>query len=167
MRKLIVAVLIVVGVTSALTASSVLASPRASATYRGHGVDVFNNGPHWKPAPGAVQPISFQVSKDGTRVLHFRGRYAYYCGAGTSSITAASLKIRHGQFGGTGTRSNQNGTHYFALSGRFSADGRTATVTYLDDFVYKGKAVKHPYSFAYHPAAQACESRVTGTVRAA
>ena len=166
MRKLTSTVLIAAAAATVLGAGSVHAAPRASAIYRGTGQDEFNNASHWVKAPGTAKSISFKVSTDGTRVLNFRGRYAYYCGAGASTITATSLKVRHGRFGGTGKTANQNGTNYFALSGRFSADGRTATVTYLDDFVYKGKSVKKPYSFAYHAPAQACESRVTGTVTA-
>jgi hypothetical protein len=166
MRKLTSAVLSIVAIGSALGASTVFAAPRAAATYRGSGLDAFNNGPRWHAAPGAAQKISFRISKDGSRVLSFRGRYLYYCGAGSSTITAASLKIEHGTFGGTGKRVNRNGTNYFVLSGHFSADGLQATVTYLDDFVYKGKSVKTPYSFAYHSPGQACESRVTGTATA-
>ncbi len=165
MPKLMSAVLSIVAIGSILAASSVFAAPRAAATYRGSGLDNFNNGPHWRAAPG-VQTISFRVSKDGSRVLSFRGRYRYYCGGGRSTITAASLKIKHGGFGGTGRRVNPSGTNYFALSGHFSADGHQATVTYLDDFVYKGKSVSNPYSFSYHAPAQACESRVTGTATA-
>jgi hypothetical protein len=166
MPKLTSAVLSIAAIGSVLGASSVFAAPRAAATYRGSGQDVFNNGPRWHAAPGAAQKISFRISKDRSRVLSFRGRYLYYCGAGISTITAASLKIRHGRFGGTGKRVNPGGTNYFALSGHFSTDGRQATVTYLDDFVYKGKSVKTPYSFVYHSPAQACESRVTGTATA-
>jgi hypothetical protein len=166
MSKLTSAVLSIVVIGSALGASSVFAAPRAATTYRGSGLDAFNNGPRWHAAPGAAQKISFRISKAGSRVLNFRGRYLYYCGAGISTITAASLKITHGRFGGTGKRVNRNGTNYFALSGHFSADGRQATVTYLDDFVYRGSSVKAPYSFAYHPPAHACESKVTGTATA-
>ncbi|MGB9184944.1 MAG: hypothetical protein WCB67_12845 [Solirubrobacteraceae bacterium] len=166
MPKLTSAVLSIIALGSILGASSVLAAPRASATYRGSGLDVFNNGPRWRAAPGAAQKISFRISQNRSRVLDFRGRYLYYCGAGSSTITAASLKIRHGRFGGTGKRVNSAGTNYFALSGQFSADGLHAKVTYLDDFVSKGKSVKSPYSFAYHSPAQACESRVTGTATA-
>ena len=166
MRRLTSTVLILAAVTTVFGASSVPAAPRASVTFRGTGQDMFNNASHWVKAPGPAKSISFKVSNDGTHVLNFRGRYAYYCGAGASTITAASLKIRQGRFGGNGKKVNQSGTNYFALSGRFSADGRTATVTYIDDFVYKGKSVKNPYSFTYHAPTQACESRVTATVTA-
>jgi hypothetical protein len=166
MRRLTSTAVIVAAVATLLGTSPVPAAPRASVTYRGTGQGMFNNAPNWVKAPGKGKSISFKVSKDGTRVLNFRGRYAYYCGAGASTITAASLKVRHGRFGGNGKKVNQSGTNYFALSGRFSADGRTATVTYLDDFVYKGKSVKNPYSFTYHAPARACESRVTGAVTA-
>ncbi len=165
-RKLTAAVLSTTAVGLALGASSVLAAPQAAARYSGIGQDSFNNGPSWQVVPGPGKSISFKISKDGTRVLAFRGRYSYYCGAGTSTITASSLKIRNGMFGGTGKRTGRGGTNYFALSGHFSATGHTATIRYLDDFVYKGKSVKNPYSFAYHSPTQACESRVTGTVRA-
>ncbi len=166
MPRLHVAVLSTAALGLALTAGSGLAAPRATATYRGSGRDVLNNGPRWHAVPGADQSISFKVSADGARVLSFRGRYAYYCGSGVSTLTAASLRIHGGRFGGTGKSANQSGTNYFVLSGHFAATGRTATVTYLDDFVPKGKSVKDPYSFAYHSPSLACESRVTGTVRA-
>jgi hypothetical protein len=166
MRKLTSAVLISAAIASTLGASSVLASPRAATTYRGSGQDLFNNGPRWHRSSVAAQQISFKISKDGLRVLNFRGQYRYYCGGGSSTITAGSLKINHGRFGGTGKRANRAGTNYFALSGHFSGDGRVAAVTYLDDFVYKGKSVKSPYSFAYHRPAQTCESKVTGTATA-
>lgn len=166
MPRLSVAVLTTAALGFALIAGSGLAAPRAAVTYRGTGRDVFNNGPRWRAAPGADQPISFKVSADGTRVLSFRGRYAYYCGAGVSTLTASSLRIHGGRFGGTGKGTRKSGTNYFALSGHFAATGHTATVTYLDDFVAKGNSVKDPYSFAYHPPSLACASRVTGTVRA-
>lgn len=164
MRRLSVAVLTTAVVGFALVASASLAAPRAAATYRGTGRDVFNNGPGWHTAPGADQSISFKVSPDGARVLSFRGRYVYYCGSGTSTLTASSLRIHAGRFGGTGKRTDKSGTHYLALSGRFAAGGHTATVRYLDDFVPTGSSVKDPYSFAYHRPTLACESRVTGTV---
>jgi hypothetical protein len=166
MRRLTFAVLSSAVFVSALAVSSGLAAPGTATSYHGTGHDFFNNGPRWLAVSGHGYAISFQVSKDGTRVLNFRGKYAYYCGHGTSLITAASLKIRHASFGGTGKRSNQSGTNYFALIGHFSHHGRTAQVSYLDDFVFKGKTLMDPYSLAYHAPSLACESRVTGTVSA-
>ena len=88
MRRLTSTAVIVAAVATLLGTSPVPAAPRASVTYRGTGQDMFNNAPSWVKAPGKGKSISFKVSKDGTRVLNFRGRYAYYCGAGASTITA-------------------------------------------------------------------------------
>jgi hypothetical protein len=57
------------------------------------------------------------------------------------------------------------GTNYFLVQGRFVDRGRSVSVSYLDDFVYAGKHVAHPYGTTLHPAKVACESWVHGTVR--
>ena len=99
-------------------------------------------------------------------MLRFVGNYSYYCGAGRSAIRANALKVVRGRFSGTGSHVEKGiGTNYFALVGRFGAHG-TATITYLDDFVARGRHVSDPYSMAYHPPSRACESKVTGTLTA-
>ena len=149
---------VTVGAVTALAATI-----HAGATYSGTAIDYLNNGPHWQTTTGLHEKASFAISKDGHRVLNFVGHYAYYCGAGTSTITAQSLAIVNGRFSGTGKRANANGINYYSLSGAFGPHG-TATIMYQDDFVYKGKHVPDPYSYSYHPPTLTCESRATGTL---
>jgi hypothetical protein len=151
-------------------ATAVAAAPQAGKSYSGHGQDYLNNGPHWETVKALSEPISFKVSKTGQDVLRFRGKYYYYCGAGTGTLTAGQVSIRsNGSFSGTGKRIDRvsgkvQGTDYFALKGQFLKGGK-ARVTYLFDFVGKGVKVSNPYSFKYR-GSSSCLSRVTGTVKA-
>ena len=165
MRKFAVLACLAVVAVSAGAAAALAAGIRAGATYAGTMADYLNNGPAWRTTSGLREKASFAVSADGRHVLHFVGHYAYYCGAGTSTITADSLVVIGGRFSGTGKRANANGVNYYSVSGVFGPHG-TAAVTYQDDFVYRGKHVADPYSYRYHAPTLACESRVTGTLTA-
>ena len=166
MRKLAVLACTAAVVVSVGAVTALAAVVRAGATYSGTAIDYLNNGPRWQTTATLHEKVSFAVSGDGRHVLNFVGHYAYYCGAGTSTITARSLVVAHHRFSGTGRHANANGVNYYSLSGVFGPRG-TATVVYQDDFVYKGKHVADPYSYRYHPPALACESRATGTLTAA
>ena len=164
MRKLAVLTCAAIVVVSA--GAALAAEIRAGATYSGTVIDYLNNGPQWQTTSSLHEKASFAVSADGRHVLNLVGHYAYYCGAGTSTITAGSLVVIRGRFSGTGKRANANGVNYYSLSGAFGPHG-TAVVTYQDDFVYKGKHVPDPYSYRYHAPTLACESRATCTLTAA
>jgi hypothetical protein len=167
-RALGPAIVALVAVGAVTTA--VAAAPQAAKSYSGKGQDYLNNGPHWETIKALSEPISFKVSKTGKDVLKFRGKYYYYCGAGTGTLTAGRVSIRsNGTFSGTGKRTDRafgkvQGTDYFALKGQFLKGGK-ARVTYLFDFVAKGVKVSKPYSFKYR-GSSSCLSRVTGTVKA-
>ena len=166
MRKFTVLVCTAVVAVSAGAVAALAAGIRAGATYSGTVIDYLNNGPQWQTTSGLHEKASFSVSADGHHVLNFVGHYTYYCGAGTSTITAGSLVVIRGRFSGTGRRANANGVNYYSVSGVFGPHGR-AVVSYQDDFVYKGKHVADPYEYRYHAPTLACESRATGTLTAA
>ena len=165
MRKFAVLACAAVAAVSVTAVAALAAEIRGGATYSGTAIDYLNNGPRWQTTAGLREKVAFAISHNGRRVLNFVGHYAYYCGAGTSTITAQTLNIVGGRFSGTGRRANANGINYSSLSGAFGPHG-TAAVTYQDEFVYTGKHVADPYSYRYHPPTLTCESRATGTVTA-
>lgn len=148
-------------------AAGALAAPKHGASYTGRGPDYMNNNTKWTRE--ATGHVSFKASSDGADVLNFKGTYSYYCGAGTSSITDPKIHIaKGGSFSARGHHVEKlhgvvEGTHYLSVSGRFNKSGTTAKVSYLDDFVYAGKHVKHPYSTKMKSATDACESWVRAT----
>ena len=152
-----------------LAGTALVNGPKPGRTYRGTLGDYFNNAPRWtRETKGKA---SFKTSKDGTKVLDFRGSYSYYCGAGTAAVTANVLKIgASGKFYGTDSKIEREstgkvvGTNYYMLSGQFVDHGDAARVSYLDDFVYAGKKLTNPYSTTFHKAPTSCESWVHGTV---
>ena len=144
------------------------AAPKRGKTYSGSLGDYVNNAPRWVKA--TKRTASFKVSADGTQVISFSGAFYYYCGGMTGTIKAASVAIdAHGHFRATSSvvarpNGTVTGTNYYMLSGHFVRHGKAAVVSYLDDFVYAGKAVAHPYATAFHPSSVACESWVHGTI---
>jgi hypothetical protein len=144
------------------------AAPKPDRPYSGSLSDYLNNGTQWTKA--AKRKASFMISADGKQVLNFSGAFYYYCGASNGAITAAAVTIDpHGRFRATSSAVARSGgtvtgTNYYMLAGHFIRHGKAAVVSYLDDFVYAGKTVAHPYGTAYHPSTVACESWVHGTI---
>lgn len=141
-------------------------NPKGGSQYRGTGQQAFNNTRDGRFANGGFRPraqISFRVSPDGRRMLNFRGTFFYYCGAGTSAITANFLEVRSdGSFHfafrspARGPHGVVDGTVAVVIHGRFTGTGRTARVTYREET-----------RFSKLPASQRpCATQVTGTVRA-
>ncbi len=145
------------------TAAALAAGPVKGRSFGGSGGDYMNNAPTWKRE--ATGKFSFRTSRDGTRIIDFRGTYSYYCGSGTATLTAGYVSVRaSGAFGYHFTQRVKTGTDYGEIYGKFARDGRSASINYLDDFVAKGKTVRHPYDTT-HPSALGCTSWVRGTAR--
>jgi len=152
-----------------MAASAFAASPNPGALYKGVGKNFMNNAPKW--ANEGTAKISFKTSADGSKVINFKGSYAYYCGAGTSTVTEKHIPIsKRGTFSLKfsqpikGPNGKINSTAYAAISGTFGKGGKQANVSYLIDYVFTGKTVKHPYSTS-NPRALGCASWVRGTVK--
>jgi hypothetical protein len=146
------------------------ASPVGGKLYTGTGKDFMNNAPRW--ATGGTGEISFKTSKSGAAVTDFRGGYSYYCGSGTATVTETRMLVSSkGRFGARftvrtrGPNGKVNGRAYVEISGAFKADGAKATVSYLVDYVFKGRHVRHPYATG-HPKRLGCASWVRGTANA-
>ena len=136
-------------------------SPEAGARYAGTGQDYLNNAPTWTDEK--TTNISFDVSADAGAVTSFRGRFFFYCGAGTSTVKEVRMPVSSsGHFGARFTQKYSNSTAYVAISGQFTTGGTLAGVSYLVDYVFKGSPTPaHPYSTA-DPKALGCASWVRG-----
>lgn len=145
------------------TAGSAFASgSEPGHSYQGTGKDYMNNAPKW--ADEGTGKIRLQTSTDGKNVIHFRGTFSYYCGAGTSDVTEKTMAISgSGGFGARFSVKQRGSTAYVAISGQFKDGGNKASVSYLVDFVFPGSHVHHPYS-TDNPRALGCASWVRGTV---
>jgi hypothetical protein len=161
--------MIVFGLGGLITAANVLAvAPEHGAAYSGTGVDYMNNARSWTAeGTGAV---SFRTSPSGKAVTDFRGGYSFYCGPGTATVTEQRMPIsKRGRFGIRFTVANKarsgkrNGTVYVEISGAFDTDRASASVSYLVDYVFKGRHVAHPYDTS-RPRRLGCASWVKGTV---
>lgn len=144
-------------------ATSTAATPSHSAKYSGTGADFMNNAPHWtKEATGR---FSFKTSKDGKRILAFRGTYSYYCGAGTATITARYLLVsKSGRFDFRfSQKAPDGGRNFYRIYGRFLSAGE-ASVAYFDDFTVPSQKVKDPYDTG-HPHRLGCASWVRGIAK--
>lgn len=145
---------------------------KAHATYKGKGTECENNAPHWACDSSTKLPFSFVISRDRKHLATFSGRYSFYCGGGTATLTFSKVAVSaSGQF--TAKRhwaaKSGNGTEYASLSGRFRNGGKSATLWYLSNFVYAGsKPPAHPYSpNPEPPIASVCASWVKGTAKVA
>lgn len=147
-------------------AAGALAAPKHGAHYTGRGPDYMNNASQWHKA--ATAHVSFKTSANGTAVISFDGTFHYYCGSGKSQITDNKIRIAsNGSFSDRGHHVDKEGTEYLRISGRFNRSGTSAEVSYLFDFVYTGKHVRHPYSTKMKPRVDACESWVRAEARVA
>jgi hypothetical protein len=144
----------------AVCSVAVAAAPKRGAQYAGSGVDyfIYPNGSSVRE-PHRHSRITFGTSKDGRRVVHFKGYYDYYCGAGTSYINDKSVGVKsNGTFADTGSVPTRgpngaiNGRLHIKLSGRFVNAGKAASVTYVTRAVFTGDP-SHP-----------CTTRVKGRV---
>lgn len=160
------AIVLAAGMATAVSAFA--ASPKPDHSYKGTGKDFMNNAPAW--ADEGTGKISFQTSSSGADVIHFKGTYSYYCGAGTNDVTEKKLAVsRGGRFGTKfsqefkGTNGKVTSTAYVVVSGRFEDGGDKAAVSYLVDYVFAGSKVSNPYSTS-NPRALGCASWVRGTV---
>lgn len=162
-RVTVLAVLLIAVVGAGLAGAT---NPKPGSRYLGTGQQAFNNTRDGRFANGGFRPraqISFRVSPDGRRMLNFRGTFFYYCGAGTSAITANFLTVRpDGSFHfafrspARGPHGVVDGTVAVVIDGRFTGTGRTARVTYREATrLRKLPASQRP-----------CATQVTGTVRA-
>jgi hypothetical protein len=149
-------------------ASAGAGGPKHSVAYTGSGTDYMNDATGWTAA--GTGAISFRTSPSGKSVLGFRGGYSFYCGSGTATVTEQRMSIsQSGRFGtkftvpNKGPNGKRNGTAYVQISGAFDANRASATVSYLVDYVFKGRHVKHPYATG-QPGRLGCASWVKGTV---
>lgn len=168
-RRVLYGMLTTAGMTL-VAAAAFAAAPKAGARYHGTGTDYMNNAPKWT-AEGTGK-VSFAVSTSGTEVRNFKGTYSFYCGAGTSWITARRMAIsKRGRFAAKfsqpakGPNGKVDGTDYATVDGAFIDHGRKARVRYLFDYVGTGTTIKHPYSTS-DPRALGCASWVKATVSA-
>jgi hypothetical protein len=172
--------MIVIGLGGFMTAGNAIAvapghsaasagsgAPKQSVAYSGTGTDYMNDATGWTAA--AMGAISFRTSPSGKSVLGFRGGYSFYCGSGTATVTERRMSIaRSGRFGAKfkvpnkGPNGKRNGTAYVQISGAFDPSRTAAIVSYLVDYVFKGRHVKHPYDTG-QPSRLGCASWVKGT----
>lgn len=152
---------LLVGVSAGLASA---ASPVPGRRFGGSGGDYMNNAPHWvRKARGSFH---FTVSATGKRMLSFYGTYSYYCGGGSSYLSAKYLIVaRNGTFNYAFKGHTAYGTTFAWIWGSFTGHGNTAHINYLADFVANGRHVAHPYDVS-HPRALGCASWVRGTARA-
>lgn len=144
-------------------AAQVAVAPAAHTKFAGSGADYENNARTWKRQ--ASGKFSFTTSGDGARILHFRGSYSYYCPDGTAYVTARYLNVSPaGKFNYRFVFRERYGTAYVEIRGAFLRGGQRARVSYLVDFVAKGKRVRQPYDTS-HPRALGCASWVRGTAQ--
>ncbi|MGH2865914.1 MAG: hypothetical protein ACRDJX_11800 [Solirubrobacteraceae bacterium] len=164
----LVATLALAGIAG-LSAPAALASlPDSGGAYRGSGRDYMNNAPSWTRE--ATAKVSFRTSVNRRRILDFRGSYSFYCGAGTSDITARWIAVsRSGHFRYDFKTPNRlsngaiEGADYVAIEGAFADGGRSATVSYLFNYEDTAPTSGSPYSTA-NPHALGCASWVRATV---
>jgi hypothetical protein len=112
------------------------AAPLKSALYTGHGRECMNDtrdGRYTVCMPG--RKVTLRVSPDGRNVERFVGAYDFYCGGGWSTVVATTVPIkRDGRFAAAGSwasrlpNGRRNGTNHAVIDGRFTGNGRTATV---------------------------------------
>lgn len=152
----------------AIAASAFATSPKPGHSYHGSGKDFMNNAPTWSDE--GTGKIRFETSTDGKDVIHFRGTYSYYCGAGTNYVAEKKMAVsKSGRFGAKfsqqvkGANGKVTSTAYGVVSGRFEDGGNKASVSYLVDYVFPGSNVSDPYSTS-NPKALGCASWVRGTV---
>ena len=171
-----VATVLVLGVSTRADATvpsaSSPAGPKAHATYKGKGIECENNAPYWACDSKTRLPFSFEISRDRKHLATFSGRYSFYCGGGTATLTFSKVAVSSsGRFWSKHrvVAKSGNGTEYAALSGRFSHDRRSATLWYLSNFVYTGdKPPAHPYRpNPEPPALSVCSSWIRGTAKVA
>ncbi len=161
--------MIVIGFGGLITAGGALAvAPKHRAAYSGSGVDYMNSVASW--TADGTGAISFRTSPGGKSVTDFRGGYSFYCGSGTATVTEQRMSVsKAGRFGARftvatkGPSGKRNGTAHVEISGAFDPDRTSATVSYLVDYVFKGRHVKHPYDTS-RPGQLGCASWVKGTV---
>ena len=161
--------MIVMGLGGLVTAGNAFAvAPAYGAAYSGTGVDYVNDHSGW--TADGTGAVSLQTSRSGRSVTDFRGGYSFYCGSGTATVTDHRMPIsRRGTFGtrfavvNRGPRGKRNGMAYVQIRGTFSRDRTSARVSYLVDYVFKGRHVKHPYDTG-QPRRLGCASWVRGTV---
>lgn len=145
-------------------AAGALAAPRHGAHYTGRGPDYLNNASKWTKR--ATASVSFKTSANGADVISFDGGFHYYCGSGTSRITDRKIRIASdGSFSDRGHHVDKEGTEYLSIWGQFNKSGTRVKVSYLFDFVYAGRHVRHPYSTKMKPRVDACESWVRAMAR--
>jgi hypothetical protein len=150
----------------AVATTALAAAPKPGARFHGQGGDYWNNGPTWHRA--ATAGFSFRTNSDGTQILGFKGHASYYCGGGAATIADTGINVGgRGRFSDRFSLPNKepngktNGRVYVAISGAFLKGGKRASVSYLVDYVFKGKHVSNPYSTS-NPRALGCASWVRG-----
>jgi hypothetical protein len=140
------------------------ATPRPGALFSGTGSEYFNNGASgWVRA--AAVPFSFKISRHGGAIVDFRGHYSYYCGAGSSTLTAYGPIRSDRRFAIHFHERVRYGISYGDVKGRFNAAGTRASVSYLFDFVASGTTVGKPFD-TRDPHALGCATWVRGAASA-
>ena len=167
MRSLVASISALVLAVAFLASGVALASSGKPGTYGGTGKDYMNNALTW--AAEATSQFSFQVPAGGREITNFRGAFSYYCGGGSSFVTAKSIPvIPSGSFSYQFSVANvvngkSYGRNYVWIAG--SLDGSSASISYLFDSVGTGTKVPKPYDTA-HPHKLGCASWVKGTAHA-
>jgi hypothetical protein len=155
--------LAVVALAVAAPAAALAAHPIASAHYSGRGTDCYNNtaSGRYTSCAGKTK-MSFGVSSTGRSVIHFKGYYTYYCGAGKTYVTDKKMRVASngsfhtaGKYASYGPGGKRNGTIHAFIKGQFIDHGHKADVTY--------RAADY---FSATPHARPCGTQVSGVVTA-
>lgn len=152
------------GVAVLAPAVALAAEPIPSTEYRGKGTDCYNNsvsGRYTECPPGKTA-MSFRTSSNGKDVLHFKGYYTYYCGAGKTYLRDKKIAVAStgsfyasGKYPSIGPNHKRNGTIHAFIKGQFIDHGHKADVTYQAADYFSGS-----------PAERPCGTRVKGVVTA-
>lgn len=182
-RRGLCCVLLALAAAGAFAASTFASGPPDFARwakrhhhFHGLGEESWNNGPRFRHVlvgfgRSALQwRFTFETSRDGSHVLHFRGEYSYYCGNGTRTFSGRDIPISfYGDFRDHGSATvyvdgRFEGTEYFSLIGAPAGHGNVI-VSYMFELVYPGKHLSHPYRQVYRRPDVACQSVVLGAGR--
>ena len=139
-----------------------LPSTASSGTlFTGEGPDFMNNAPKWTDE--GVGKYSFHFKKVERQIIGFSGTYSFYCGAGTSTVTAKRIAVNAAgafsfRFSVANTVNGQKmGETYVSISGQFLGGGAEVRLAYLVDTAFS--PIKSPYDTS-DPTKLGCASWV-------
>lgn len=120
-----------------------------------------NNAPKWTDE--GVGKYSFHFKKVERQIIGFSGTYSFYCGAGTSTVTAKRIAVNAAgafsfRFSVANTVNGQKmGETYVSISGQFLGGGAEVRLAYLVDTAFS--PIKSPYDTS-DPTKLGCASWV-------